>query len=203
MSRRSEEDVYQVVRQIKVFVIVSIVGLLGLTLLVIVLDRTTETFEQVARYRPPVESAHEGQGTPSESIINQVHGQLVYVPAYSHIYHKDGSPTLLTITLSIRNTSLNHPIVIDSVRYFDTTGKEVKSYLKKPIRLAPLATTEFLVERDDTSGGSGANFLVQWAAENFVSAPVIEAVMIDTEIQQGISFVRSGTVIEEIGSEKK
>ncbi len=84
---------------------------------------------------------------------------------YSHIYHEDGNPYLLTITLSIRNTSVDHDIVVKSVRYFDTQGTEVKSYLQKPRRLAALATVEFLIERDDTTGGSGANFLVEWVAD--------------------------------------
>ncbi len=197
MNQQSDQEIYQTIRQIKLFVIVCFAGMLGLGLLVIFLDRNSESFENSARYRPPPESLDEPIGTPTEPVTNPVQGQLVYVPAYSHIYHKDGAPALLTIMLSIRNTSLEHGIVVDSVRYFDTFGKEVKSYLKKPLRLGPLTTTEFLVERDDTTGGSGANFLVRWTSEKTVSDPVIEAVMIDTDVQQGISFVRSGTVIEE------
>jgi len=131
-------------------------------------------------------------------LLHPVRGQTVYVPAYSHLYHEDGKPHLLTITLSVRNTSLEHSIVLASVRYYDTNGKLTKKHLDKPMRLGPLATTEFLIERDDTSGGSGANFLVEWSADRLVTEPIIEAVMIDTKGQQGISFARRGTVIGEV-----
>jgi len=65
------------------------------------------------------------------------------------------------------------------------------------LRLAPLATTEFFVPEQDSSGGSGANFIVEWVAEKKqVNTPIIEAVMISTSGQQGISFVRSGQVVQ-------
>lgn len=130
--------------------------------------------------------------------VNAVAGQTVYVPAYSHIYHEEGQPHLLTITLSVRNTSRAEEIIVRSVRYFDTKGNEVKSYLDRPVRLPAMGTTEVIVERDDATGGSGANFLVDWSADQPVSAPVIEAVMIDTKSQQGISFARRGFVVSEL-----
>jgi hypothetical protein len=52
--------------------------------------------------------------------------------------------------------------------------------------------------RQNTTGGSGASFLVQWFAKESVSDPVIETVMIDTSSQQGISFVRTGHVLSEV-----
>ena len=124
-------------------------------------------------------------------------GQLIYVPAYSHVYHGGGEPYQLTITLSIRNTSRTSEIVVDSVRYFDTKGKEVKSYLERPAKLPALGTTEVVVSSADTSGGSGANFLVAWHAKRPVSEPLVEAVMISTTSQQGISFARRGVVVQQ------
>lgn len=136
------------------------------------------------------------------SSIDSEPGQLsirktVYVPAYSHVYHQDGRPQLLTVTLSVRNTDLDHPITVSAVKYYDTNGKELTSHLKQPIKLAPLSTREFLVKREDELGGSGANFIVEWGARETVSEPIIESVMIDTSGQQGISFARSGSVIRD------
>ncbi|EKQ68482.1 Protein of unknown function (DUF3124) [Leptolyngbyaceae cyanobacterium JSC-12] len=125
-------------------------------------------------------------------------GQIVYVPVYSHIYHGNGQEQLLTVTLSIRNTSLKLPLFIRSVRYYDSAGNQVKEYTQGTLRLLPLATTEFLIPQQDASGGSGANFIVEWVAEQPISTPIIEAVMISTSSQQGISFVTSGRVIQEI-----
>lgn len=163
------------------------------------MDRRLRSFEESLRYRPPQNiEEYSTEDGPDFLATQPAHGQIVYVPAYSHVYHQNGSPYLLTITLSVRNTSLDREIVVRSVRYFDTKGKEVKSYLAKPLRLPPLATTEFLVERDDATGGSGANFLVEWVAQDEVTEPIIEAVMIDTDGQQGISFARSGRTVRDV-----
>tara|TARA_R110002072_G_scaffold303069_1_gene492555 strand:- start:25348 stop:26016 length:669 start_codon:yes stop_codon:yes gene_type:complete len=176
-----------------------LVFVLPLVLYAFYMDRRLDSFEDSLRYKPPqVVEEHVANSDTNYLTDNPVQGQVVYVPAYSHIYHDDGDPYLLTITLSVRNTSLDNEIVVKSVRYFDTKGKEVKSYLTKPLRLPALATTEFLVERDDATGGSGANFLVEWVAIKEVTEPIIEAVMIDTKGQQGISFARSGKPVREV-----
>jgi len=197
---RLEEELDGFIRQFKW----SVVGIAVLFVALLVfsglyLDTRFTSIQESMRYRPPAESTDyiDGDGVEFSS-THAVQGQIVYVPAYSHIYHDDGAPYLLTITLSVRNTSIKHEIIVKSVRYFDTKGKDVKSYLAKPLRLAPLATTEFLVERNDVSGGSGANFLVEWVANEVVSEPIIEAVMVDTKGQQGISFARSGKTIQEV-----
>jgi hypothetical protein len=52
------------------------------------------------------------------------------------------------------------------------------------------------VTRNDTKGGSGANFIVEWIAQTEISEPLVEAVMIGTDSQQGISFVGQGRVIK-------
>ncbi len=163
------------------------------------MDKRMDRFEAALHYQPPVETdSHSPIIVADQVPLTISQGQVVYVPAYSHIYHQDGKPHMLTITLSIRNTSDENEIAVRSVRYFNTHGKHVKSYVNKPLTLGPLATTEILVEREDTTGGSGANFLVDWVAAKPVSEPIIESVMIDTQGQQGIAFARSGRVIREV-----
>ncbi|TWU35719.1 hypothetical protein Q31b_51540 [Novipirellula aureliae] len=126
-----------------------------------------------------------------------VEGQRLYVPAYSHVYHEKGEPYFLTVTLNIRNTDIDNEIVVTSVRYFDTSGNELRSMLKKTIKLGPLAATEFVVDRDDKSGGSGASFIVEWQAGTKVNQPLVETVMIDTQGQQGVSFIAPSVVLSE------
>ncbi len=124
-------------------------------------------------------------------------GQTIYVPVYSHIYHDDKQKILeLAATLSIRNTDLTNPIIITDVRYYDSNGKLVQQYLQRPIQLAPLASDDFFVDRSDTSGGLGANFIVEWVSQTEISEPIVEAVMIATEFQQGVSFISPGKVIK-------
>ena len=51
-------------------------------------------------------------------------GQTIYVPVYSHIYSRDELRTFdLTVTLSMRNTDREQPIVLTSVSYYDTSGR--------------------------------------------------------------------------------
>lgn len=126
-----------------------------------------------------------------------VTGQTIYVPIYSHIYYENQEKVLnLTATLSIRNTDFNQPLIITSVRYYDSNGKVVKQFLARPVQLGAMASTDFVVARTDTSGGSGANFIVEWIAETEIFEPVVEAVMIGTESNRGISFISPGKVIK-------
>ena len=107
----------------------------------------------------------------------------------------------LSATLSIRNTDLTHSIIITSVQYYDTDGQLVRKDVESPVELKPLASTDFFIAADDTSGGSGANFIVEWVAEKKVYEPVIEAVMIGTSSQQGISFVSPAKVLKQHGTQ--
>jgi len=199
--KRTVEDVEAFLRQFKLL-IAGFVVLFAIPLIIYAfyLNRRLDSFENSLQHSPPQElEGHERpRGDLYHLTANPVEGQVVYVPAYSHIYHGEGKPYLLTITLSVRNTSMHDEIVVKSVRYFDTKGREVKSYLDKPVRLPALGTTEVIVDRDDASGGSGANFLVEWYARTPVTEPIIETVMIDTDSQQGISFARRGSVISEV-----
>ncbi len=106
-------------------------------------------------------------------------GQMVYVPAYSHIYSGNIElPSLLAVTLSIRNTDLDHPIEILVVDYYETQGKLVKRYISSPIKLNALGTKRYIIPEKDKTGGSGANFIVEWKAERPVNLPLIETIMI-------------------------
>ncbi|PSB03094.1 hypothetical protein C7B64_10175 [Merismopedia glauca CCAP 1448/3] len=154
---------------------------------------------------PPVEPltriARDGGGvsiTSNQIVISK--GQTILVPVYSHIYHGDKQEQfLLSVTLSIRNTSLTDPIIIRSARYYNSAGKLIKQHSQGNLQLAPLATTEFFIPQQDSSGGSGANFIVEWVAEQkSVTEPIVEAVMISTSFQQGVSFTTSGRVIKEL-----
>ena len=126
-------------------------------------------------------------------------GQTIYVPIYSHIYSGlKGRPFSLAATLSIRNTDPKYPIMLVSVQFFDSDGKLLKEYLDKPTELKAMASTRYIITEGDTTGGSGANFLVKWKSQNRVNPPLVEGVMIGTRSGQGISFVSRGQVIDEV-----
>lgn len=118
--------------------------------------------------------------------------QTVYVPIYSHVYSDQGREQALEATLSLRNTDPDRSIVIKSIRYYDNEGSLLREYLEAPVLLKPLASTDFLVERRDMAGGVGANFLVDWVAEEVVSTPIIEAIMVSYGGNKAFAFSRAG-----------
>jgi hypothetical protein len=150
-------------------------------------------------FQPPDLAAFEAKGVERDSL--RVH-QAAYVPVYSHIYYDGGRPYLLEITLSIRNIDLKEPVYLSKIDYYDTDGQLSKRKIDRLILLKPLQTIEFLIERHDASGGSGANFIVEWhAADKGVHAPLIEAVMVGRSGTNAISFVRRGEPLPQWNAE--
>ncbi|MBM3119975.1 MAG: DUF3124 domain-containing protein [Chloroflexi bacterium] len=128
-------------------------------------------------------------------------GELIYVPIYSSIFRHPGAKTHgLTATLSIHNIDLTNSIKITKVDYYNTDGELIKAYIEDRLALKPLQTVQFVIWGKDISGGTGANFIVEWVSESDVSSPIVEAVTISTSGLQGVSFVTSGKVIKKLGS---
>ena len=119
-----------------------------------------------------------------------------YLSVYSHIYHIHEHKTFdLTITISIRNVSMTDSVYILKADYYNTVGINVRQYLKYPIILKPLETVEIIIEDRDMEGGSGANFIFDWAIENDKNPPLFESVMISPYEQQGLAFTTRGVRI--------
>jgi hypothetical protein len=125
-------------------------------------------------------------------------GTIVYVPVYSSLYlgvRTRAQTVDLAATVSVRNTSSLHPITLRWVRYYDSSGKQVRAYLDKPSVLPPLGTVEFVIQRADTAGGPGANFLIRWEGPENIDQPLIEAVMLGQSGNAGVSFSSRGQVV--------
>ncbi|WP_425392380.1 DUF3124 domain-containing protein [Ekhidna sp.] len=122
---------------------------------------------------------------------------VVYVPIYSDIYiDATNQKSLLAATLSIRNTSYTDSLFISKIDYFNTDGKLVRRYLENQISLRPMATINYVIEREDNSGGSGANFIVKISAKNSTVKPIIQAIMIGQYGNKGFSFTTDGYSIK-------
>ncbi len=123
----------------------------------------------------------------------------VYVAVYSSIYlGLEFEPLMVNLaaTVSVRNVSDTHPLVLTHARYYDSAGKAVRDYLTGPGELAPMATVEYVVKRDDTAGGPGANFVIEWAGPKDMDEPIVEAVMIGQSGHAGFSFTSTGKSIQ-------
>ena len=129
-------------------------------------------------------------------------GQTLYLPIYSHVYHgdvgKDGKPsqTLVSTHISIRNSDPQVAIRVLAARYYDTNGKLVRAFLNAPVTIPALGTHEIFIPRNDTSGGSGANFLVVWSAESPANLPIVEALHADIREARTLMFITTGQAIK-------
>jgi hypothetical protein len=123
-----------------------------------------------------------------------------YVPAYSSVSMSQGKLRAdFSVTLSIHNASETRPLVLKRIAYFETGGKMVESYLKSPIALKPFATIEIFVPTSDVRGGTGANFVVDWAASGEIAEPVIEALMFGGIGSGHYAFISQGRPIKVVG----
>ena len=120
-----------------------------------------------------------------------------YLSVCTRIYSSKERRTYdLTATISMRNTSEVDSIYILKANYFDTKGKRIKTYLDKPIFLAPLETVGIVIEEIEKEGGFGANFIFDWGSKKQTTEPLFESIMISTSGQQGLSFTTQGKRIK-------
>jgi len=119
-----------------------------------------------------------------------------YVPAFSSLRMGARRTRVdLAVTLSIHNASEVEPLVINRIDYFDTFGTLIQRYVTQPVALRPFGTVEVFIAADDIRGGTGANFLVGWAARGPIAEPVIETVMAAYIGTGGVAFATHGRPI--------
>ena len=137
-----------------------------------------------------------GQAAPGRSV-----GQDLYLPIYSHVWHGEadakGEPakTLVSVSVSIRNTDPAKSIRITSAQYYDTGGRKLREYVTSPRTLGPMGTYEIFVPRSDDTGGSGANFVISWKADAPVSPPLVEGFHANLPAGRAFAFMTSARPI--------
>jgi Protein of unknown function (DUF3124) len=128
-------------------------------------------------------------------------GQHLYLPVYSVIQYGDrdrsGAAKDLPVSslVSVHNTDLDRPIRLLAARYYATDGKFLRDFVPSPRVLKPMETVEFLVERRDVVGGSGANFVIQWEAAAPVSPPLVQALHVELQTNRAIVFTTDAVLI--------
>ena len=123
-----------------------------------------------------------------------------YVPVYSSVSMSQGRLRAdFSVTLSVHNSSETRPLVVKRIAYFDTAGKMVESYLKAPIALKPFSTIEVFIPATDVRGGTGANFVVDWAATAEIAEPAVEALMVGDVGAAHYAFISQGRQVKIVG----
>lgn len=125
---------------------------------------------------------------------------VTYVPVYSTVYLGNREVQAgLAVTLSLRNTSPEHALVVHRLDYYDTAGQRAKRLVEAPHAVPAMATAKFFIDRRDPIGGPGANYLVEWSVPEGGTAPVIEAIMVGRFGSAGISFGSRGVILRGAG----
>ena len=130
-------------------------------------------------------------------------GQSLYLSVYSHMLYGNlgkrgkASQVLLSTLVSIRNTDPRRPLRVLSAKYYDTDGKLLGERIPQPLLLPPLGTHEIFVELNDASGGSGANFVIRWEADQTMSPPLVEGLHVNMDGGKAVIFMTQALPISE------
>lgn len=146
-------------------------------------------------------SAASLMGMPDRSSLT-VRGAF-YVPAYARLsLARGGYPIDLAVTLYVHNASDAKPLVVERIAYRDTAGALVQDHLSAPAAVRPFGTVEVFVPASDVRGGTGASFVVEWAAAGPIAEPVVETLILGNSGSQGYSFVGQGRPIRAVGEQR-
>jgi hypothetical protein len=132
-----------------------------------------------------------------------VKNQSLYLPIYSHMLYGNlgkkntASHVLLSALVSIRNTDPKRPLRVLSAKYFDTQGKLLNERVPAPVVLPPLGTLELFVELNDASGGSGANFVIKWEADQPINPPLVESLHANMDSGKAVIFMTQAVPLSE------
>lgn len=66
-----------------------------------------------------------------------------------------------------------------------------------PVLIPPFGTLELFVELNDASGGSGANFIIKWDAEQPVSPPLVESLHANMDGGKAVIFMTQSVPLAE------
>ena len=136
-----------------------------------------------------------------QGYAGRTNGRFLCLPIYSHIWHGDVDSTnqpmktLVSVSVSIRNTDPSKPIRITSAQYFDTGGKRLREYIPAPMTIPPMGTYELFIPRSDDTGGSGASFVIAWKSDVSVNAPIVEAFHANLPVGRAVAFTTSARQI--------
>ena len=95
----------------------------------------------------------------------------------------------------VHNTDMDKPIRLLAARYYATDGRFLRNFVPAARVLKPMETVEFLVERRDVAGGSGANFVIQWESAAPVSPPLVQALHVELQTNRAIVFTTDAVLI--------
>jgi len=141
-----------------------------------------------------------GSYATGQVVVGKSVGQDLYLPIYSHVWHGEMSKnvpekTLVSVSVSVRNTDSSKAIRILSAKYFDTQGNGLREYVASPMTIGPMGTYELFVPRSDDTGGSGANFVIRWQSDKPANPPIVQGLHANLTVGRSLTFTTSAVVM--------
>ncbi len=128
--------------------------------------------------------------------IDLPHRDTIYIPIYSEIHMEHNARKIgLTVTMSIRNTSLKDTIYIEDINHYNSQGELVRKYLNDIMFLTPMQSTAYVIEESEIERELEGGFIVNWGANSSELKPIFQGVMISTHGPQGVSFITEGVSV--------
>lgn len=135
--------------------------------------------------------------TVTSVLPDSLNSGSTFLSVYSQIFTRnEENQSNLTVTVSLHNPNLNDQLYIEKAVYYNTHGEPIRVYFDKTIFINPMETVQIVIDGIDKEGGTGANFVFDWKKKSDSNEPLFEAVMINTNGQQGLSFVTEGIRIK-------
>ena len=117
----------------------------------------------------------------------------VYIPLYRTLYVGDNrAVNKLSATLSIHNTSSEHPLILGKLTYYDGKGEAISEPLKEPHALPPMASAEFYIDHGQSDNATVAATVVEWSSQASITTPLIEAIVVGKYGAKGFSIHSRG-----------
>lgn len=99
--------------------------------------------------------------------------------------------------MSQKSLAISIILIVNRVEFYDAEGVMLKEYLDHAVELRPLQSIWLIVDGQKEQGGTGTNFLVDWASQVPVKAPIVESMMAGSSYQLGFSYKSESVVVKE------
>lgn len=131
---------------------------------------------------------------PLKSPLPDTHtSNNVFVPVYRSLYvGKNRNLDSLAATLKIHNTSIDKPLILNNISYFDGGGKEINTILKTPHLLPARASVDFFIDHEDPEHAPITSAFVGWRGDTSSSPPLVEAVIVGQYGTKSFSVISRG-----------
>lgn len=165
------------------------------TLFVIILFMVFLSFDQQSHDFSPKIPATYHYVDIDESMLN--YREKVYLPLYSKDYLEKKHEINLMASVKVENKSRFEPIYLLAIDYYDCNGNLSERLIKKPVKIYPFESTQFILNNNLADEQKGENIIVDWGTVTFDKKPEIYMDMILNTPKGPVSYKDNGITVSD------